>query len=167
MPLKIISVVGGSDSDESASKLAEELGEEIAKRGIALACGGLGGVMEAACRGAKKADGLTIGILPTDFKEHANKYVDVVIPTGFGHARNYLVAKTGDAVIAVAGSAGTLSEMAIAWFSDRPVIAIAPSGGWAERLAGSKIDDRRQDKVISAETAAEAVQKAVEALGWG
>jgi uncharacterized protein (TIGR00725 family) len=167
MHLKIISVVGGSDSGESALKLAEELGEEIAKRGIALACGGLGGVMEAACRGAKKADGLTIGILPTDIKEHANEYVDIVIPTGLGHARNYLVAKTGDAVIAVAGSAGTLSEMAIAWFSDRPVIAVVPSGGWAERLAGSKIDDRRPDKVIAAETAAEAVQKAVEALGWG
>ncbi len=164
--MKIISVVGGSDSDEFALKLAEELGEEIAKRGIALACGGLGGVMEAACRGAKKAGGLTIGILPTDFKEHANKYVDVAIPTGFGHARNYLVAKTGDAVIAVAGSAGTLSEMAIAWFSDRPVIALVPSGGWAERLAGSKIDDRRSDRVIPAETAAEAVQKAVEALDW-
>ncbi|MHA2380343.1 MAG: TIGR00725 family protein [Candidatus Thorarchaeota archaeon] len=166
MQLKTISVVGGSDSDESALKLAEELGEEIAKRGIALVCGGLGGVMEAACRGAKKADGLTIGILPTDFKEHANEYVDLAIPTGLGHARNYLVAKTGDAVIAVAGSAGTLSEMAIAWFSDRPVIALVPSGGWAERLAGSRIDDRRPDTVIPAETAAEAVQKAFDVLGW-
>ncbi|MFQ5832857.1 MAG: TIGR00725 family protein [Candidatus Thorarchaeota archaeon] len=166
MQLRTISVIGGSDSDESILEMAEQLGEEIARREIALVCGGLGGVMEAACRGAKKYAGLTIGILPTDFKENANQYVDLAIPTGLGYARNFLVAKTGDAVIAVAGSAGTLSEMAIAWFSDRPVVALVPSGGWAERLAGTGIDDRRNDVVIPAETPAEAVQKVVRVLGW-
>ena len=83
-----------------------------------------------------------------------------------GHARNFLVAKTGDAVIAIAGSAGTLSEMAIAWFSDRPVIALVPSGGWAKRLAGTKIDERRKDEVVPAETPKDAVEKAFKALGW-
>jgi uncharacterized protein (TIGR00725 family) len=164
--IRSISVIGGSDSDESVLELAEGVGEEIAKRGAAVVCGGLGGVMEAACRGAKKHGGTTIGILPTDFKEHANQYVDIAIPTGMGYARNFLVAKSGDAVIAIAGSAGTLSEMAIAWFSDRPVVALVPSGGWAKRLAGSKIDERRDDVVIPAETPQDAVDKAFKALGW-
>ncbi|MHA2021532.1 MAG: TIGR00725 family protein [Candidatus Thorarchaeota archaeon] len=164
--IRSISVIGGSDSDKNVLKLAEAVGEEIAKRGAAVVCGGLGGVMEAACRGAKKHGGMTIGILPTDIKEHANSYVDIAIPTGMGYARNFLVAKTGDAVIAIAGSAGTLSEMAIAWFSDKPVIALVPSGGWAKRLAGTKIDERRHDVVYPAETPQDAVGKAFEALGW-
>jgi uncharacterized protein (TIGR00725 family) len=167
MPLRIISVIGGSDSDDAVLELAEEIGEEIAQRGVALACGGLGGVMEAACRGAKKHNGLTIGILPTDIKEHANKYVDVVMPTGLGYARNFLVAKTGDAVIALDGSAGTLSEIAIAWFSERPIVAMAQSGGWSQKLAGTQIDGRRADKVYSAKTPREAVDLIFKALNWG
>jgi uncharacterized protein (TIGR00725 family) len=166
MPLRIISVIGGSDSDSAVLELAEMIGEEIALRGIALACGGLGGVMEAVCRGAKKHNGLTIGILPTDVKEHANKFVDIVLPTGLGYARNFLVAKAGDAVIAVGGSAGTLSEMAIAWFSDKPVVAMTQSGGWAEKLAGTQIDERRKDKVYPAKTAEEAVKLISELLNW-
>jgi uncharacterized protein (TIGR00725 family) len=163
---RIISVIGGSDSNPDILKLAEQVGEEIAKRGVALVCGGLGGVMEAACRGAKKHDGLTIGILPTEMKEHANQFVDIAIPTGIGYARNFLVARAGDAVIAIDGSAGTLSEIAIAWFSDRPIVALAKSGGWAERIAGTKIDDRRSDVVYSAETPKEAVQIIFDALNW-
>ncbi|MFW9846497.1 MAG: TIGR00725 family protein, partial [Candidatus Thorarchaeota archaeon] len=160
------SVIGGSDSDEKVLDFAEKVGEEIAKRGVAVVCGGLGGVMEAACRGAKKHNGLTIGILTSDLKESANPYIDIAIPTGMGYARNFLVAKTGDAVIAIAGSAGTLSEMAIAWFSDKPVIALVPSGGWAEKLAGSRIDKRRADVIHPAESPEEAVDLAFEALGW-
>jgi uncharacterized protein (TIGR00725 family) len=166
MPLRIISVIGGSDSDSTVLELAEKIGEEIALRGVVLACGGLGGVMEAVCRGAKKHNGLTIGIIPTDAKEDANKFVDIVMPTGLGYARNFLVAKTGDAVIAIGGSAGTLSEMAIAWFSEKPVVAMTQSGGWAERLAGTRIDERRKDKVYSAKTANEAVELIFEVLNW-
>lgn len=162
----MISVIGGSDSDESILELAQEVGEELAKRGAALVCGGLGGVMEAACKGAKKHGGITIGILPTEEKSHANEYVDIAVPTGFGYARNFLVVKTGDAVIAICGKAGTLSEMAIAWFSDRPVIALSSSGGWAEQLAGTAIDDRRDDIVHPATSAKEAVDVAFKALGW-
>ncbi|MCK5239730.1 MAG: TIGR00725 family protein, partial [Candidatus Thorarchaeota archaeon] len=113
----MISVIGGANSDSKALELAELVGEAIARRGAALVCGGLGGVMEAACKGAKKQGGLTIGLLPTLEKEHANDFIDIAIPTGLGYARNFLVARTGDAVIAISGSAGTLSEMAIAWFS--------------------------------------------------
>jgi hypothetical protein len=163
--MHVISVIGGSDSSPSALKEAETIGKEIAKRGGAVACGGLGGVMEAVCRGAKSEEGITLGILPTDHREHANEYVDIAIPTGLGYARNFLVAKAGEAVIAIAGSAGTLSEMAIAWFSDRPIIALASSGGWASKLAGKKIDDRRSDEVHRANTSQEAVQMAFDLIG--
>jgi len=166
MHFRTISVIGGSDSDEKVLMLAEQVGEEIAKRNVALICGGLGGVMEAACRGAKRNNGLTIGILPTDSKEHANEFVDIVIPTGIGYARNFLVAKAGDAVIAMDGSAGTLSEIAIAWFSNRPIVSVTSSGGWAAKLAGTQIDGRRTDKVYSAKTPKEAVQLVFDALDW-
>jgi uncharacterized protein (TIGR00725 family) len=166
MTYRIISVIGGSDSNHEILELAEQIGEEIALRGVALACGGLGGVMEAACRGAKKHNGLTIGILPSEMKEHANRFVDIAIPTGIGYARNFLVAKTGDAVIVIDGSAGTLSEIAIAWFSDRPIVALANSGGWAAKLAGIQIDGRRSDMVHSAETPKEAVQIVFDTLNW-
>ena len=166
MPSRIISVIGGADSSSEILKLAEDIGAEIAKRGIALACGGLMGVMEAACKGAKKYNGVTIGILPSDNKEDANQYVDYAIPTGLGYTRNFLVAKTGDAVIAIDGSAGTLSEMAIAWYSDKPIVALAASGGWAGKLAGTQIDNRRTDVVFSAETPQEAVNIIFKELDW-
>jgi uncharacterized protein (TIGR00725 family) len=166
MPLRTISVIGSSEADKATLELAENIGQEIARRGVVLVCGGLGGVMEAACRGAKKRNGMTVGLLPSDNKKDANQFVDVVIPTGFGHARNFLVARTGDAIIAIGGQAGTLSEMAIGWFSQKPVVAMARSGGWAERLAGSKIDDKREDKVYSADTPEQAVDTVFRVLGW-
>ncbi|OLS29758.1 MAG: hypothetical protein ThorAB25_14400 [Candidatus Thorarchaeota archaeon AB_25] len=166
MPARVISVIGGSDSSASNLELAERVGAEIAKRGVILCCGGLGGVMEAACRGAKNEGGQTLGILPTDTKEHANEFVDIAIPTGLGYARNFLVAKTGDAVIAIDGSAGTLSEMAIAWFSNKPVISLVSSGGWAAKLAGERIDERRVDSVYGASTPEEAVEMVFQAMNW-
>ncbi len=166
MPMRTVSVIGGSECDEQVLAMAEELGAEIARRDVVLVCGGLGGVMEAACRGAKRAGGLTVGIIPSESKATVNPYVDIVVPTGLGYARNFLVARTGDAVIAVAGAAGTLSEMAIAWFSGKPVVALVPTGGWAARLAGSKIDARRPDTVVPAETPVEAVDAVFRALGW-
>ncbi|MFW9767595.1 MAG: TIGR00725 family protein [Candidatus Thorarchaeota archaeon] len=166
MPARIISVIGGSDANDQNLQLAEEVGKEIAKRGIILATGGLGGIMEAASRGAKKEGGQTIGILPTDSKEHANEFIDIAIPTGLGYARNYLVAKIGDAVIAIDGSAGTLSEMAIAWFSSKPVVSLVPSGGWAAKLAGEQLDHRRTDAVYGAKSPKEAVDMVFQAMNW-
>jgi uncharacterized protein (TIGR00725 family) len=166
MPARIISVIGGSDSSPTNLELAEKVGCEIAKRGAILACGGLGGVMEAACRGAKMEGGQTLGILPTDSKEHANEFVDIAIPTGLGYARNFLVAKAGDAVIAIDGQAGTLSEMAIAWFSNKPVISLVQSGGWAAKLAGERIDERRADSVYAASSPEEAVEMVFQAMNW-
>ena len=166
MPSRVISVIGGSESTQKNLELAERVGSEIAKKGVILCCGGLGGVMEAACRGAKREGGQTLGILPTDAKEHANEFVDIAIPTGLGYARNYLVAKAGDAVIAIDGSAGTLSEMAIAWFSNKPVVSLVPTGGWAAKLAGEKIDERRADTVYAAKSPEEAVELVFKAMNW-
>ena len=119
-----IAVVGGSDPNKEEYKLAEEVGEYIAKAGAVLVCGGLKGCMEAACKGAKKHNGTTIGILPGSRREDANQWVDYPIVTGIGYARNKLVVKTGQVVIAVGGHYGTLSEIAFALGYNIPVVGL-------------------------------------------
>jgi uncharacterized protein (TIGR00725 family) len=119
-----IGVIGGGTCPSEIYEIAQEVGREIARNGFSLVCGGLGGVMEAACRGAKEAGGITIGILPTSNKRDANPYVDLVIPTGLGHARNVLVVHASDALVAVDGETGTLSEIAIALKVGKPIVGI-------------------------------------------
>jgi len=109
-----VSVIGGSSVSPETAAVAEELGERLATRGHTVVCGGLGGVMEAVCRGAAGAGGETIGVLPTDRRTDANPHVTVPIATGMGHARNALVVVNGDAAVAVDGSYGTLSEIGLA-----------------------------------------------------
>jgi len=117
----LVSVIGGHRCSAKVSNLAEEVGRVIADSGAALVCGGLGGTMEAACRGAKEAGGTTIGIIPGEDKNKANKFVDIVIPTGMGFSRNTLVAGTGDVVVALPGEYGTLSEISFALIGKKPV----------------------------------------------
>ncbi|WP_418284698.1 TIGR00725 family protein [Halorubrum sp. DTA46] len=119
-----VSVIGGSSVGPETAAVAEELGERLANRGHTVVCGGLGGVMEAVCRGAHSAGGETIGILPTDRREDANPHVTVPIATGLGHARNALVVMNGDAAIAVDGSYGTLSEIGLALAHGRAVAGL-------------------------------------------
>jgi uncharacterized protein (TIGR00725 family) len=119
-----VSVIGGSSVTDSEYELARELGRVLAERGHELVCGGLGGVMEAACRGATGADGHTIGILPVENRAAANEYVETVVATGLGNARNTLVVLNGDAAIAVDGHTGTLSEIALARDYGRPVAGL-------------------------------------------
>ena len=119
-----VSVIGGGRISNTEAEIAAELGEELAMRGYTVVCGGMGGTMEAVCRGAKVADGDTIGILPTDRRAAANEYVDVSIATGLGHARNALVPLNGDAVVALSGGPGTLSEIGFALIYGRPVIGL-------------------------------------------
>ncbi|MCX8032464.1 MAG: TIGR00725 family protein [Thermoleophilia bacterium] len=119
-----IAVVGGSECTAEERSLATEVGRLVAARGAVLVCGGLGGVMEAAARGAKEAGGTTIGILPGHERHAANPYIDYAVTTGIGHARNLAVASSGDAVIAVGGEYGTLSEIALAAKLGRPVIVL-------------------------------------------
>ena len=120
----IIGVIGGSQCDAEEAQLAEEVGEELARRHAVIICGGQGGVMEAACRGAKKAGGHTIGVLPGDSASQANAYVDVPIVTGMGVARNVVIVKSSRAIIAVDGEFGTLSEIAHALDLGVPVIGL-------------------------------------------
>ena len=119
-----IAVVGAGDPDDALESLAEEVGRGLAREGAVLVCGGLGGVMEAACRGARSAGGLTVGILPGASRADGNDYLDVAIPTGMGEMRNTLIVRGADAVIAVGGEFGTLSEIAFALKIGRPVVGI-------------------------------------------
>jgi len=120
----IISVAGGNNPPPSALEMGYRVGRELALRGAVVVTGGLGGVMEAVCRGAKSAGGLTVALLPGHRHEEANPYVDIPIPTGMGYARNVIVAKAGDALIAINGAYGTLSEIAHALGEDIPVVGL-------------------------------------------
>jgi uncharacterized protein (TIGR00725 family) len=119
-----IAVVGASEPSGQALVMAEQVGRELANRGIILVTGGLGGIMEAVCRGAKKEGGTTIGILPGSDQKESNPYVDISICTGIGYARNSIVVKSGSAVIAIDGAFGTLSEIAHALSDGIPVIGL-------------------------------------------
>ena len=121
---KIIAVIGGSEPDEKSLKIAEEVGSLIAQKGAVLITGGMGGVMNAASKGAKSANGLVIGILPTDNKTHANPYIDIPIVTGMSEARNIIIARTCDCAVAINGKYGTLSEIAYCLMFNVPVVGI-------------------------------------------
>jgi len=149
----IIAVIGDGFCSSDTARLAEEVGRLLAERGATVICGGLGGVMEAACRGAKSAGGLTIGVLPTGNRGDANPYVDVAIATGMGEARNVIVVRSAQSVIAVSGGYGTLSEIAHALKAGIPVVGL---GTWQLSKGGSA---RRG--ITLASDPNEAVQKAV------
>jgi len=119
-----VSVIGGGTVDEATAERARTVGRLLGERGHVVVCGGLGGVMEAACAGAHAAGGETVGILPTADRRDANEYVDTAVATGLGHARNALVVMNGDAVVAIDGGAGTLSELGFAGVFDRPVAGL-------------------------------------------
>ena len=120
----IIGVIGAADASEEEKRTSEEVGVLIAKKDCFLLCGGMGGVMEAACRGAKSAGGTTIGILPGPEVSSANRFIDIPIVTGMGEARNVIVAKSSHSIIAIGGSFGTLSEISFALKSGIPVIGL-------------------------------------------
>lgn len=148
-----VAVSGGGRPDEDAYRAAEEVGRELARRGAVVLTGGLGGVMEAACRGAKAADGTTIGILPSDDRADANPWVDVALPTGMGEGRNVLLVRAADALVAVAGEFGTLSEIALALRMDKPVVGL---GTWELGRNGRPVE-----AVVVAGSPAQAAERAV------
>lgn len=127
----MIAVIGGEETTAAEGALAYETGGEIGRRGHVLVCGGRGGAMREACRGAREAGGHTIGILPGDDSSQANEFVEFSIVTGMGHARNAIVARTADALIAIGGRYGTLSEIAFALILGKPVAALS---SWDLRL---------------------------------
>ncbi len=158
-----ISVVGfNADScTEAAREAAYRVGRAIAKEGGILVCGGLGGVMEEACRGARDAGGISVGVVPSADSAQANRYCDVVVATGLGKARDFLVAYSGDAMVVIGGGAGTLVEVAAAYQAAKPVVAVRGTGGVADSWAGRHIDDRRTGIILEGSSPEEAVKKAI------
>jgi len=163
-PTMMISVVGGNTAPPEVLAEAEALGRELARRGCTLVCGGRGGVMEAACRGARAEGGHTIGILPGTDLQDSNPYVEFPILTGMGYARNVVVALSGEAVIAVDGSYGTLSEIAHALNHGRPVIGLHTWLLSPRRVASGDSHEGADDRaIIRASDPQDAVEKAVAA----
>lgn len=152
----IIGVIGAGHATPDILEMAEAVGREIALAGAWLVCGGLGGVMEAASRGAKAAGGFTIGILPGRNREDASPYIDVPIVTGLGEGRNLLVVYNAQVVIAVGGEWGTLSEIALARKTGKPVVALH---SWELRFPNG-----READVLRAETPADAVRLALQQI---
>jgi uncharacterized protein (TIGR00725 family) len=153
----MISVIGGEACGPEALDIAEQIGREIARRGATLVCGGRGGVMEATCRGAREAGGHTIGIMPGRGREDSppNPYVEFPVFTGMGFARNVVVVLSADAVIAIDGSYGTLSELAYALIHETPVVGIDT---WDFAYHGFD----GHEKIVRLTGATEAVTKAIE-----
>jgi len=153
----IISVIGGEDASAEAEHLAEEVGRELAKRGWTVLCGGGAGVMEAVCRGARAEGGHTIGILPGHNAQESppNDYVEFVIYSGLGFARNSMVALSGQAVIAIDGAYGTLTEIAYALIHEVPIVGL---NTWDFSYPGHDAE-----RLIRAENAVDAVEKAIAA----
>ncbi len=149
----VIGVIGSGQCSPQEAALAETVGRELAKRGAILLCGGLSGVMEAACKGAVLESGMTIGILPGDSTSSANNFVQIPIATGLGEARNLLIVKTAQAIIAIGGEYGTLSEIAFALKNGTPVVGL---NTWSFSKGG------KEDRSITiAEDAVDAVEKAI------
>jgi hypothetical protein len=152
-PAPYIAVIGAGDAAERQIAEAEAVGRGLASAGAVIVCGGLGGVMAAACRGARSAGGTTVGILPGTDRAAANEWVDIAIATGVGEMRNVLVVRAADAVVAIGGEYGTLSEIAFALKTGKPVVGL---GTWTL--------DRNPDAIVRAADPDEAVARALAAV---
>jgi uncharacterized protein (TIGR00725 family) len=155
-----IAVIGYNNDkcNDVARKAAYEVGKEIALASAVLVCGGLGGVMEYACMGAKESGGTTIGIIPQDEFSYANEFCDIVLCTGIGYARDFIVASSADGIIAVGGGVGTLIEMGVGYMTKKTIVTISGSGGVADMFGGKFLDERNRVPIIIAKDAKEAVQ---------
>jgi uncharacterized protein (TIGR00725 family) len=152
-----IGVIGsGAELSQEIYRIAEKVGEELAKRNVILICGGKGGVMEAVCKGYQKLSGLSIGILPSIQPSEANKFVKIKIPTNLGEDRNYTIIQSVQAAICISGSAGTRMEAEYALKIGVPLITLPITGGTAK-----EITDEFPDQVIVAKDAKDAVDKAL------
>src|SRR3989442_5832263 len=127
----------GDHSPPATYDAAKEVGAEIAARSAITVTGGLGGVMEAAGRGAKEKGGMVVGIIPNEDMSYANPYCDIIIPTGIGFARNFITAYAADAAIVVGGGAGTFIEACVAYQKGKPIVALVGSGGYPGKIAAN------------------------------
>ena len=156
--------VCGSDGDDVQLssvmlEVAERVGRGIAQRGGVLVCGGRGGVMQAACKGAKAMHGVTVGLLP-ESKDEANEFVDIPLATGLGMRRNFLVVSAADVVIGIGGRWGTLSEISFAMIFEKPVVLVSGTGGCVDELASGNLMKHSEYRLHVAHSAEEAVEKA-------
>ncbi len=147
-----ITVIGDSQEIEKNNKVAYELGKFIASKGWILITGGKEGVMNSCSRGAIENGGLVVSILPDGDPDSGTPYKTISIATGIGYARNSINVLSGDIIVAIGGSSGTLSEIAYAWAYNKPIIAYKDCEGWSNRLADVRIDNRRNDKIIGADS---------------
>lgn len=161
-----ILVIGHNENGCTAEheKIAYATGKEIAKSGSVLITGGLGGVMNAASKGAHDAGGITVGIIPQDDPAFANDFCDIVIPSGMGLTRDFLNALAADGVIIIGGGSGTLSETCAAYMHKKPIVAIRNTGGIADRYVDDYIDHRKNVMIIGADSPKEAVDKIIELI---
>lgn len=151
-----IAVVGPGRATPEELALAEEVGAEVAAAGAVLVCGGLGGVMEAACRGARSRGGTTVGLLPGTDRSAANGWVEIAIPTGLGEGRNALIVRAADALVAIGGAWGTLSEIALGLKAGRPVVGL---GTWELSRGGQAVEG-----IVAMDSPVEAVAEALARL---
>jgi uncharacterized protein (TIGR00725 family) len=163
MRRKQVLVVGfGKDHcTKTAYEAAYQVGLELAKCGVTLITGGLGGVMEAASHGSSDGGGLVIGIIPQDDKKLANVYCDVVIATGLGFARDFVTAYSADAVIVIGGGVGSLIEISAAYQNRIPVVAVKGTGGVADRFVDEYLDDRQVERILGEDSAQATVNRAL------
>ena len=166
---KLIAVIG---HDQHAKQIhletAQEVGKEIALRGGILICGGnKTGVPNAAAKGAREGNGLTVGICPGSDLENVSQFVDIPILTGMGFARNQIIAFSADALISIGGGVGTFSEMAYGYAYSKPIVAIKELGGLPESFIGKYLDDKKKVKIIGANNAKEAVDLAFKLIKQG
>lgn len=153
-----IGVIGSKYPLDFSKEQAFRLGQILASNRCAVVCGGLQGVMEEVCRGAKSINGITIGILPGKQDSEANPFVDIIIPTGLGKIRNNLIVYASHGIIAVEGESGTLNEITTAWMSEKPIAVLKHTGGWSSKLADSKLDSQYQNFIYGAESPEDAVR---------
>ena len=155
---KIVGVIGANKILPSSDgyQFGFVLGEMLVDKNYFIVCGGREGIMEAVCRGAHKSDnyfeGCTIGILPSDNRNEANHWCDIIIPTGMGFSRNQIIVNTADIIIAISGGSGTLSELSFAWQLGKKVVCYTGIDGWTKKLAGTDLDDRYSGLFVPAET---------------
>ncbi len=169
-----IAVIGSAGIEEYPYKkparalyrIAYEIGAMIAKSNNILVCGGKGGIMEEACRGAKENNGLTVGVVSGNKRGVSNRYIDVEIISGFiNYAEDGIIISMADGVIALGGGAGTLQEIALSYRNKKPIVFLKNSGGWSDKLIEEYLDERKNIKFNSAKTSKEAVLLLYKLLG--
>ncbi len=165
----ILAVIGNAGIlPNPVTKTAKKLGCLAIDAGFRLVTGGLDGIMEAVSEGAHESahyqEGMVLGIIPSYTSSQANRWVDIVIPTGMQMGRNILVVASADVVIAIGGGSGTLSEIALAWQLGKPIIGLSDIAGWGEKLSGQVLDDRHSQAIMLAKTPYEAIQTALKVL---